>query len=492
MNLNKIFTSFVIGFLIWIFFGNVLFFMNYIFYFLLIIWVLSIVFLFYIKRYQKYFLIAIIWVFLWCFYSGINNYFINHKQIEINNYFDKKIVLNAKIIDLYKVWEDKNIYELNLLNIWNTNFQNINFLMTIPNNLILEKNTQLEIEWKILKIDNFSQNFDYKNFLLSKDIYFSMYYPKINYFTLKQKTGFLLKIDNLKKHILNTISQIYPKNESSLLAWILIWEKQWFSKELMISYNNAWLTHLIAVSWYNITIIIIFVWLLFKVFPIYVRAFFIVCTILFFVLLVWNNPSVIRASIMWIVGYFIMISWRNKDSFAVVLGTMFVMILFNPMYLNYDTSFILSFLAVLWLLFTQNFWNNLFRFFPKFFAIKESFVLTMSSLSTTLPIMIFGFGKVSLVSPLTNMLVWWVMPFAMFFWFLSILWQLINDKIWYILWYFSYFILRFINNVALFFWWLSFWVFCFDFKEIWVYLEILYFMILIFLILYFKQEKKPI
>ena len=95
--------------------------------------------------------------------------------------------------------------------------------MTIPNNLILEKNTQLEIEWKILKIDNFSQNFDYKNFLLSKNIYFSMYYPKINYFALKQETWFLLKIDNLKKHILNTISQIYPKNESSLLAWILIW-----------------------------------------------------------------------------------------------------------------------------------------------------------------------------------------------------------------------------------------------------------------------------
>lgn len=87
-----------------------------------------------------------------------------------------------KIIDLYKVWEDKNIYELNLLNIWNTNYQNINFLMTIPNNLALEKNTQLEIEWKILKIDNFSQNFDYKKFLLSKDIYFNMYYPKINYF----------------------------------------------------------------------------------------------------------------------------------------------------------------------------------------------------------------------------------------------------------------------------------------------------------------------
>jgi predicted membrane metal-binding protein len=73
--------------------------------------------------------------------------------------------------------------------------------------------------------------------------------------------------------------------------------------------------------------------------------------------------------------------------------------------LNYDISFQLSFLAVLGLIYTKNFFDKIFSFIPKILAIRESFVLTLSAFSFTIPIMIVYFGQVSILSPLANIAV---------------------------------------------------------------------------------------
>jgi predicted membrane metal-binding protein len=52
---------------------------------------------------------------------------------------------------------------------------------------------------------------------------------------------------------------------------------------------------------------------------------------------------------------------------------------------------------------------------PELLAIKESFVMTMSALVMTLPIVIFNFGQLSTVAIITNILVSWTIPIAMFF-----------------------------------------------------------------------------
>jgi len=52
---------------------------------------------------------------------------------------------------------------------------------------------------------------------------------------------------------------------------------------------------------------------------------------------------------------------------------------------------------------------------PEVLAIKEAFVLTIASLTFTLPIIIFNFGQISLLSPIANVLVTWTIPLAMLF-----------------------------------------------------------------------------
>jgi predicted membrane metal-binding protein len=86
-----------------------------------------------------------------------------------------------------------------------------------------------------------------------------------------------------------------------------------------------------------------------------------------------------------------MISGRQNNPLSIILLTAFFMLILSPLSLNYDVSFHLSFLAVLGIIYTQKFFDRIFYFLPEIFAIKESLVLTLSSLSFTLPIMIFNF-----------------------------------------------------------------------------------------------------
>jgi hypothetical protein len=50
---------------------------------------------------------------------------------------------------------------------------------------------------------------------------------------------------------------------------------------------------------------------------------------------------------------------------------------------------------------------------PEFLAIREAFVLTMSAMTFTLPIMVLNFGQLSIISPISNIAMTWTIPIAM-------------------------------------------------------------------------------
>ena len=193
---------------------------------------------------------------------------------------------------------------------------------------------------------------------------------------------------------------------------------------------------------------------------------------------------------MWILGYIILLSWRNIHSYTLVTLSALIMVVFSPYILSYDVSFALSFLAVLWIIFTQVFWKKVFFFVPQIFAIREALVLTFAAMVFTLPIMIFNFGQVSIMSPFANIAVTWTIPIAMLAGFISIMLYFIAPIAWIISWYFAWVLLKYDMLMVAFFWNLDFAVYKIDF---WIYKTqffILYFLIMIFLVLYFQNNSK--
>jgi len=94
---------------------------------------------------------------------------------------------------------------------------------------------------------------------------------------------------------------------------------------------------------------------------------------------------------MGLLGFYFLEAGRKISFATLFLTTIFIMLLFEPLSLNYDMSFQLSFLAVLGIVVFQKTFKKIFFFVPSFFALQESLVLTFSAFVFTLPLMLINF-----------------------------------------------------------------------------------------------------
>jgi len=337
-----------------------------------------------------------------------------------------------------------------------------------------------------------SSDFAYREYMASKSIFFKSYLNSFGRVETIAMHPIKQRLYDFRVHFLEIIYKIYPETEAIFLWGILIGARESLPDELKTNFNNSWLTHFIAVSWFNMTILIVFLTYILRYLPVVFRVIAITTAIVWFSMLVWETAPVIRAAIMWLIGYYALVSWRAWESLAIILFTLLLMVVWSPYSLNYDVSLHLSFLAVIWIVYTQGFFKRVFAFLPEFMSIREAFVLTMAALSFTLPIMIFNFGQLSMLSPIANIAVTWTIPLAMLLWFLSVVWYMLAPVIWIFIWYFAWIFLKWDMLMVAFFGTQEYAIIRADFWVLANYFELLYFILLIFLILYFKAPKNTL
>ncbi len=486
---NLLFLFFTHSFL-WAIFINNLFEYSFSKKLLIILWLVFFIYIILKKKYLYYLAIIILWGILGIYISqnSLNN--IKVKNNFINNHHNQKndYILEIKELTKKQVW--KNQYSAKILDISNIKTPNELFiLINIPSTYKLSIWDKITTNSKLYQFKNTS-DFQYKEFMNSKNIYASMNIYSFENIWHTSQNKIKIYAQNIRKNFLDIIYKIYPKNEAIFLWGILLWARESLSDEIKEDFNNSWLTHFIAVSWFNITILIIFIWFLVKYFPSLIQIIVIWGFIIFFVLIVWDTAPVIRAAIMWLLWYIVLLSGRKWHWYTLLIFTAWVMVLISPYSINYDISLHLSFLAVLWIIFTQDFYKKIFHKVTETLAIKEALVLTFAALTFTLPLMLFNFWQVSILSPFANISVTWTIPIAMLLGFISIIVYLVSPLFWEIIWYLTWLLLKFDMLVVDFFWNLEFSVFKYDF---WIYRTeflILYFLISIFLLLYFNTNKK--
>jgi len=488
---NILFIFLSIFFLSWVFINNIT---KEIYSSLIVLLIIVVLFLLYFiitKKFKKILIISTIWFLIWASVSqySLNN--INTKEKNLSPYFNSKNYELIFIVDsVNKIDEYKIEYIAKLEKIWLKKVnKNIKALIIIDKNYDVSIWDILKTSTKLFKFEDFN-SFSYKSYMLSKNIYFK---SNIYVFEIigKSKINIVISsIASIRKKFLEVIYKIYPKEEAIFLWWILLWARDSLPDDLKTDFNNSWLTHFIAVSWFNITIIIVFLSILVKYFPVYIKAILITVWIVFFTILVWDTAPVMRASIMGLIWYYVLISGRKWNLISIILLTASIMILLSPLSLNYDVSFHLSFLAVLWIIFTNKFFEKVFYFLPNFLEIRTAFTLTLSAMSFSLPIMIFNFGQVSMLAPLANISISWTVPIAMLLGFISTIVYFVYPLAWIVVWYITWIFLKWCIIVVHFFWKLNWSLLKLDFWEYKIYLEIMYFMILIFVILWFREKEE--
>jgi len=277
------------------------------------------------------------------------------------------------------------------------------------------------------------EDFNYKNYLRKDKILSVMYEPKIEVIgksDLLEEVGlprFYANILKIKEKLRISIYRSLASPQAELLAAMVLGDQSRLSQELKNNFSRTGITHIVAISGMNITImaeiLIFFFGLTLRLG--WNRAFYLVLFItVFYVVMIGAPASAVRAGIM--AGVLLLAQKTGRLYFAgrALLIAAAIMLIFNPLLLFYDVGFQLSFLAVLGIIYLFPIFDFHLSHFLKNKGsrwFRQILALTLSAQIFTLPILVYNFGSVSLISPLVNVLVVPLLPVILIFGFLGIL-----------------------------------------------------------------------
>ena len=271
----------------------------------------------------------------------------------------------------------------------------------------------IEINGKV-KIPEEFDGFDYRSYLLAKDIYYISYYPGIE---LKEenKSGFYAWVSKFRKQSNDLIKKIFSQPQAGIVSAMTLAIKSDLSEETLEAFSKTGTRHIIAISGLHMTIVgLALMYILLAVGLNRNHAFyFALLGIAFFVTLVGFPPSAVRAAIMAGLALFVIRIGRLKNAGNAIVFAGVLMLLYNPNLLRYDTGFQLSFAAILGIVYLFPKLDNFFKRYSNFLEIKTIFLITLSAQIATFPIIINSFGNFSLLSVFANILILPFVPIVM-------------------------------------------------------------------------------
>lgn len=301
-------------------------------------------------------------------------------------------------------------------------YQKTKIQITIPKYPEFSYGDKLEIKGTIknpaeIKFD--PGEFNYGNYLLKKGIRGEVKNPE----SIKKvgTTGKIITkiIYKIGDKFEGTLNQVLAEPYAALQAGIILGAKRNIPDSLMSAFNRDGLTHIVAVSGYNLMIVVSALALIFTPFSRKFAFWGSIIFIIFFTILTGAPASVLRAAVLAILVLWCKILGRRPYYPILILFAGVLMLLFNPYALKNDLSFQLSFLAFIGLTMLSPKISNI-RFVNKPpNIIKTAFSETMSAQILVLPILLLNFGILSFVAPLANILVLPTVPTSMFLGFLA-------------------------------------------------------------------------
>jgi len=269
------------------------------------------------------------------------------------------------------------------------------------------------------------EEFSYREYLSRQGIHSYLSSVKVTRLPVPCSGNPLLRwIYDFKDKALGVIYEIFPDPEASLLAGILLGTDSGMSPQVQQAFRDTGTTHIIAISGFNITILAGFLMSISGRFLGKRRGPLVALVgISLYTILVGAEPSVVRAAIMGGLGIFARQVGRRQTALNSLAFTAAFMCLWNP-FMPWDVSFQLSFAATLGLiLYAQPFENWVLKLLNRITLparaekiasyISIYLLFTLAAQLTTLPVIAWHFGRIPLISILSNPLILPVQPAVM-------------------------------------------------------------------------------
>ena len=218
----------------------------------------------------------------------------------------------------------------------------------------------------------------------------------------------------MRRSVEDAIARLYPEPQASFLAGLLIGARGDMPTAVKEDFKRTGLTHIVAISGYNITLLITMVSGMLFWLPLRWRIGPAAAGIAAFTLLVGASASAVRAAVMGVLGLLALHVGRKSDVRLALLWTLLAMTLWNPRQLWDDAGFQLSFLAVAGMVETGPLVEPITRRLPEAAGLRESVAAMLAAQLTAVPWILFLFGRLSVAAPVANLLVAPMLPVAMF------------------------------------------------------------------------------
>lgn len=242
--------------------------------------------------------------------------------------------------------------------------------------------------------------FNYKKYLYNKRVYYTLKIDNIK--ILKENSNPFIKLKN------RVIKHVNSYKESTYLYAFILGKTELISDEVLTSYRENGISHLFALSGLHVSIfssILLFILkkLRFKEILNYVLIFIF---LLLFSFITGFSPSILRATLLFFLLGINKVFYLNIRTLDILYLVFIILVIINP-FIIYNLSFILSFTAAFFLIFS----SDLLKGKNYFISL---FKVSLLSYFASLPLSIYYFGYTNLLGTILNLVFVPLVSFVVF------------------------------------------------------------------------------
>ena len=234
---------------------------------------------------------------------------------------------------------------------------------------------------------------------------------RISYAKLERLGSNPTAINNLTRRFNTGMQNALPEPQASFALGLLTGQRSTLPEEITLALTAVGLVHIVAVSGYNLTILVRGVGRL-KLGSKYQKLILSLGMIITFVLITGFSASIVRAAIVSILSLWAWYYGRRIKPIVLISFTAALTGLWNPFYVWGDLGWYLSFLAFFGVLVIAPIISvRLFSKPPK--LLTTVLIETLSAELMTLPLILMTFSQLSIIALVANVLIVPLVPLAM-------------------------------------------------------------------------------
>lgn len=242
--------------------------------------------------------------------------------------------------------------------------------------------------------------FNYKKYLYNKRVYYTLKIDNIK--ILKENSNPFIKLKN------RVIKHVNSYKDSTYLYAFILGKTELISDEVLTSYRENGISHLFALSGLHVSIfssILLFILkkLRFKEILNYVLIFIF---LLLFSFITGFSPSILRATLLFFLLGINKVFYLNIRTLDILYLIFIILVIINP-FIIYNLSFILSFTAAFFLIFSSDLLKGK-NYFVSLFKVS------LLSYFASLPLSIYYFRYTNLLGTILNLVFVPLVSFVVF------------------------------------------------------------------------------